>query len=166
MPNIDTSKEAVAKVLDGVTNGPWPMNTVRTSCGVCHQIGPWPHKWNAGEQMHACIYDDYPSPPEGTDAMLANARFISATRELVPALSRDLEAMRAERDALRARVAELERVMRAQAEAIIDQVRVTRAYAADSDMGASNVRLVEINTSHFLDYANELRAALSREGKE
>lgn len=68
---------------DGWTPGPWRMETVRTSCGVCHKVGPWPHKWRAGETMSACIYDDYPSPPEGTDTMLANARLIAAAPDLV-----------------------------------------------------------------------------------
>ena len=68
------------------TPGPWGMETKRTSCGVCHQIGPWPHKWRAGEAMSACIYDDYPSPPEGTDTMLANARLIAAAPDLLEAL--------------------------------------------------------------------------------
>lgn len=64
------------------TPGPWPMETVRTSCGVCHKIGPWPHKWRHGADMSACIYDDYPSPPEGTDTMLANARRIARVPDL------------------------------------------------------------------------------------
>lgn len=68
------------------TPGPWSVETVRTSCGVCHKIGPWPHKWRAGETMSACIYDDYPSPPEGTDTMLANARLIAAAPEMLAAL--------------------------------------------------------------------------------
>lgn len=68
------------------TPGPWGMETVRTSCGVCHKVGPWPHKWRAGATMSACIYDDYPSPPEGTDTMLANARLIAAAPELLAAL--------------------------------------------------------------------------------
>lgn len=68
------------------TPGPWGMETVRTSCGVCHKVGPWPHKWRAGSTMSACIYDDYPSPPEGTDTMLANARLIAAAPEMFEAL--------------------------------------------------------------------------------
>lgn len=68
------------------TPGPWGMETVRTSCGVCHKVGPWPHKWRVGDSMSACIYDDYPSPPEGTDTMLANARLIAAAPELFEAL--------------------------------------------------------------------------------
>jgi hypothetical protein len=64
------------------TPGPWVAETLRTSCGVCHKIGPWPHKWRYGETMHACIYDDYPSPSEGTDTMLANARRIARLPDL------------------------------------------------------------------------------------
>jgi hypothetical protein len=36
--------------------------------------------------MAACIYDDYPSPPEGTDTMLANARLIASAPDLLEAL--------------------------------------------------------------------------------
>ena len=64
------------------TPGEWGLKTVRTQCGVCHQIGPWPHKWRAGTDMSACIYDDYPSPPVGTDTMLANARRIARVPEM------------------------------------------------------------------------------------
>ena len=73
------------------TPGPWEMTTVRTSCGVCHKIGPWPHKRRAGSEMSACIYDDYPSPPEGTDTMLANARLITAAPELLEIAKRILD---------------------------------------------------------------------------
>jgi len=66
----------MSDILKDATARPWAFETVRTSCGVCHKIGPWPHKWRAGEEMSACIYDDYPSPPQGTDTMLANARLI------------------------------------------------------------------------------------------
>lgn len=68
------------------TPGPWGMETKRTSCGVCHQIGPWPHAWRHGKDMSACIYDDYPSPPQGTDAMLANARRIARLPDVEDAL--------------------------------------------------------------------------------
>jgi hypothetical protein len=36
--------------------------------------------------MSAWIYDDYPSPPEGTDTMLANARLIASAPDLLEAL--------------------------------------------------------------------------------
>lgn len=95
------------KMLDGVTPGPWAMETVRTSCGVCHKIGPWPHKWRHGNDMSACIYDDYPSPAEGTDNMLANSRFIAWSRDAVPGLLAALEASQARAEALEAEVARL-----------------------------------------------------------
>ena len=68
------------------TAGPWGMQTVETSCGVCHKIGPWPHEWRHGKEMSACIYDDYPSPTRGTDAMIANAHLIAAAPDLYEAL--------------------------------------------------------------------------------
>lgn len=32
--------DAVRAMLEGVTPGPWGMETVRTSCGVCHAYLP------------------------------------------------------------------------------------------------------------------------------
>ena len=92
MTATDTSTAAVTALMNGVTEGPWSMETKRTSCGVCHQIGPWPHKWRHGKDMSACIYDDYPPTSEGTSDMLANARFIAAARQLVPALLAERDA--------------------------------------------------------------------------
>ena len=84
------------------TPGPWPMETVRTSCGVCHKIGPWPHKWRHGADMSACIYDDYPSPPEGTDTMLANARRIARVPDLEAAYLAQNERIKALESAISA----------------------------------------------------------------
>ena len=78
--------EAIKADREAGTPGPWSMETKRTSCGVCHQVGPWPHKWRAGDSMSACIYDDYPSPAEGTDAMLSNARRIARVPDMEAAL--------------------------------------------------------------------------------
>lgn len=58
------------------------------------------------------------------------------------------------------RIARLERLSTKVADFIEDQVKVTRAHAKDSDMGHNNVMLMEIATSHFLDAAREIRAAL------
>lgn len=92
---------AADKAAEGATEGPWKWETVRTSCGVCHKIGPWPHKWRHGQETSACIYDDYPSPAEGTDTMLANARFIAASRQLVPDMAATIRALCAEVERLR-----------------------------------------------------------------
>ncbi len=129
---IDTSPEAIAALLDGVTPGPWPMQTLKTSCGVCHKIGPWPHKWRGGKEMSACIYDDYPSPAEGTDTMIANARFIAAARELVPALAAEIARLTAAAENHNAawvaacdRIAELE----AERDALNEELREARMQA-------------------------------------
>ena len=95
MSEIDTSPAAIAALMDGVTPGPWQSETVRTACGVCHKVGPWPHEWRAVKTTHACIYDDYPPSDAGTSDMQANARFIAAARSLVPALAAERDAMRA-----------------------------------------------------------------------
>lgn len=87
MADIDTSAEAVGRVLEGVTDG--PCKAVPCDCGnnFCT------------DYRLSISRDGYMSEKD--------AEFYAAARELVPALSRDLEAMRAERDALRARVNEL-----------------------------------------------------------
>lgn len=75
------------------------------------------------------------------------------------------EALAAALDLLTKRDAELARVRRLikTADFIEDQVKVTRAYANDTDMGRNNVSLMETCTSHFLDAAREIRAALTPE---
>ena len=71
------------------TKGPWTLETVRTSSGLCHKIGPFP--WKPDRENHACIYVDYPSR-DGAAArdqeLLANARLIAAA----PAMAEALEA--------------------------------------------------------------------------
>lgn len=70
------------------TPGPWTLDTVRTSSGLCHKIGPFP--WKPNKDNHACIYVDYPSH-DGSAArdqeLLANARLIAASPDLLKALS-------------------------------------------------------------------------------
>ncbi len=67
--------------MTSFTPGPWTMETVRTSCGVCFKVGPFP--WKNGKLNHACIYADYPSPggPEYKTAV-ANAQLIAAAPDL------------------------------------------------------------------------------------
>ena len=62
------------------TPGPWTMETVRTSAGVCFKVGPFP--WKRGELNHACIYADYPSSADHAQCE-ANARLIAAAPELL-----------------------------------------------------------------------------------
>ena len=66
------------------TPGPWTLNTVRTSSGLCHKVGPFP--WKDGKQNYACIYDDYPGYGDGTPELIANSHIIAAAPDLLKAL--------------------------------------------------------------------------------
>lgn len=70
------------------TPGPWAMETVRTSCGTCHRIGPFPRPAYASKpEGWACVYDDYP-PGVGSPDLLANSHLIAAAPDLYAALTR------------------------------------------------------------------------------
>ncbi|MFX1724975.1 hypothetical protein [Stenotrophomonas sp. AS1] len=77
------------------TPGPWALESVDTSVGSCHKIGPFP---SAGvrSEVHACVYadrlrlgldDESPIAVE----LLANARLIAAAPELLAELQRAQE---------------------------------------------------------------------------
>ena len=69
------------------TPGPWAIETVLTSCGICHKVGPFPGKRLEDKPRYACLYADYPSKENPADAELeANARLIAAAPELLEAL--------------------------------------------------------------------------------
>lgn len=69
------------------TPGPWKFETVKTVCGICHKVGPFPGKRQDDKPRHACLYADYPSNGNPADDELeANARLISAAPELLEAL--------------------------------------------------------------------------------
>jgi hypothetical protein len=77
MTDIDTSPEAVERLMDGVTPGPW-----RKSYSFATQV--------ASSSSVVC------------NAMLhENARFIAAARQLVPALSAERDRLTADNAALR-----------------------------------------------------------------
>lgn len=82
MADIDTSKEAVARVT----------------------------RWNANIEQ---FYRNVTGKPKYRAKMFPDITGKYVTFEDYAALSRDLEAMRAERDASQARVAELEEALRA-----------------------------------------------------
>jgi len=92
MTKIDTSTDAVAALLDGVTPGPWEFDN-NEGYGADNIWSPRQEDKARVDLVAQAIGDCAESE--------ANARFIAAARDLVPALA-------AERDALRARVAELE----------------------------------------------------------
>lgn len=66
------------------TPGPWHVETVTASCGICHKVGPFPGKRPDDKPRHACLYADYPSKGNPADDELeANARLIAASPELL-----------------------------------------------------------------------------------
>lgn len=81
---IDTSKEAVERLMDGVTPGPWEVRGKQT-------VG-------TGQMTIAKC---------GRKNGSADARFIAAARELVPALAAERDAQTARADAAEAEVARL-----------------------------------------------------------
>jgi hypothetical protein len=64
------------------TPGPWTLETVPTSCGICHKIGKFPK--TPEKTTAACIYVDYNAH---ADEMLANAHLIAAAPALYEALA-------------------------------------------------------------------------------
>lgn len=70
------------------TPPPWTMETVPTSVGICHKIGPFPG--SCGRDIgHACIYVDGQHAPQartGKEAeLLANAVLMTAAPDLLAA---------------------------------------------------------------------------------
>lgn len=70
------------------TPGPWSLETVPTSIGTCHKIGPFPCNSGIRETTYACVYadnireHDYGHSKTG-DELLANARLIAASPDLL-----------------------------------------------------------------------------------
>ena len=85
---IDTSPAAIAAIMDWVTPGPWRVGPV-DDCRVEDANG------NEVSQIDG----DY-NHPDLWPIMEANARFIAAARELVPALAAERDELRAANDAL------------------------------------------------------------------
>jgi hypothetical protein len=70
------------------TPGPWTLDTVRTSIGSCHKIGPFPSH-GSRDTTHACVYVDGVAPDQQTTIsheLLANARLIAAAPTMLEAL--------------------------------------------------------------------------------
>lgn len=71
------------------TPGPWKLETVPTSCGICHKIGEFPNirrKLNGEKEppSYACFYVD--NGDGHAEEMLANARLAAAAPDLLEAL--------------------------------------------------------------------------------
>lgn len=97
---MDDLVKRAREALDGVTAGPWkafiddsggqwagwPLSidaTNITDKTVVRTGGQWPYEWDAKTSQ---------------DEAVANARFIAASRELVPAMADRIEALEAERE--------------------------------------------------------------------
>lgn len=84
----------VREALEGATPGPWKMETVPTSCGTCHRIGPFPRpSYSPKPEGWACVYDDYP-PGTGSTDLISNARLIAMAPAMAEALLMAIEAIR------------------------------------------------------------------------
>jgi hypothetical protein len=70
------------------TPGPWTLETVRTSVGVCHKIG---RLGSSTKPNHACLYDDCHSAKPRDLQLLADARLIAVAPDLFAALAGLLE---------------------------------------------------------------------------
>lgn len=101
MTTIDTTPEAIAALLDGVTPGPWRVEHETTLIwGHCDQDDTTDR--GMGYPVSECRISPVSSWARGPDAGAgeANARFIAAARELVPALAAEIARLTADRDAL------------------------------------------------------------------
>lgn len=73
------------------TPGPWRLETVPTSIGACHKIGPFPGASpSIREETNACVYVDGGDPlrarGETEKELLANAFLMTASPDLYKAL--------------------------------------------------------------------------------
>ena len=90
---VDTSTEAVTKLLDGVTPGPWI--TVKSDVYPEGECDSWVTIGKQDFDAVALIVNEHiKDDPE----LKANARFIAAARDLVPALLAERDALKKERD--------------------------------------------------------------------
>ena len=79
MINIDTSTEAVERLLDDVTPGPWAVDSGSAYCDVVTEHGV------PDEDFVICEY-----------LSKEDARFVVAARDLVPALLKERDEARAQ----------------------------------------------------------------------
>lgn len=102
------------------TDGPWKLETVKTSCGVCHKIGPFPSV-GARSFTYGCVYEDGTSNWRllslgdfSHSEPYANARLMAAAPELFEALKAMVASYDGIRDSLASPVV-LEKLERADA---------------------------------------------------
>lgn len=87
--NIEPEKARLLALVDAAPKWPLTLESVRTTAGMCHKLGPI--RWKDGKDNHVCIYDDYPGTRGGTPELVALAKLLSAVHDLA-ALVRAMEA--------------------------------------------------------------------------
>lgn len=103
---IDTSAEAVAAMLEGLTPGPWSTDTITGS-------DPNGDEWETDIEVYSAsgkfIHGHDIGYSDETDAEIKyNASFIAAARELVPVIAAERDALRAENERLTEKLAKAE----------------------------------------------------------
>lgn len=74
------------------TKGPWRMDTVYTSSGIVHKIGPFPRSTAVDKIGYACVYVDHPGAGPREEELLANASLMVVAPDMFECLE---EARRA-----------------------------------------------------------------------
>lgn len=156
MTDIDTSAAATAALLDGVTEGPWTI----------------PEKYISeveradGKTISSCWYEScigttinlHDVADCSLEESAANARFIAAARQLVPALAAENAALTDRAEQAEARIAELEGALDGLYDAITAEDR--RGDRALTIAGGT------ANLKWLLDAQDAARAALAGEAGE
>lgn len=62
------------------------VETVRTSCGLCHKVGPLPKPAHYRRDNFVCVYDDYPGVVTGTPVLLGMAQLCALAPQMALAL--------------------------------------------------------------------------------
>jgi len=125
----DITPEAVAKMLDGVTDGPW----------VYDPLCPFNAYSDDATGYIVATVDGFRYAPRPEAEKIANARFFAWARESVPALA-------AERDTLRV---QLDSTLKDRARIIAERDRTFALMLARAETAeAENARLRDANTSY------------------
>lgn len=97
------------RLAQAATPGPWMLRTAPTSSGLCHIVSAadWRGAFIYGDNIRKGVDDALPKAQE----LAANARLIAAANPAaITELLDRLEAAEKERDALRAKIAEMEKM--------------------------------------------------------